>query len=86
MRIDYECPECSGVTEIAVSPLIPAQTYGDPEKCHPEEGGEIEPEECRHCGCKISPDDAARLAGEAARDAKEYAAECRMDRMRDEGF
>lgn len=49
MKIDYECKKCGVEFTVDVSPIIPAKTWGPPERCHPEEGGEIEPEEC-DCG------------------------------------
>lgn len=48
--------------EFSASRLIPAKTYGPPENCHPEEGGEVEIETISVGGFEVSEviSDAAR--------------------------
>jgi hypothetical protein len=55
------------------SPVIPAQLYGPPENCYPEEGGELDFELLDRKGnrahwleAKMSPKDEARIKEEAA--------------------
>jgi hypothetical protein len=52
MKIKYRCTECENEDIVDVYPVIPAKVYGPPEFCHPEEGGEIEPEACEECGLR----------------------------------
>lgn len=55
----YTCrnEDCEHETELSVyyTPIVPAQTYGLPENCYPEEGGdfEIDQEVCPKCGTPI---------------------------------
>ena len=49
MKVDWTCESCGRETEVTVYPIIPAQLYGPPENCYPEEGGEIDPDKCE-CG------------------------------------
>jgi ribosomal protein L37AE/L43A len=65
--ITWTCPKCEAETEVTVYPVIPAQTYGPPENCYPEEGGEIEPEECEKCGAEIDNGAAHAQAGDKIR-------------------
>lgn len=61
----YTCnnEECEHEFELSVNytPLIPARTYGPPENCSPEEGGDFEatPDECPKCGHAIDLESAA---------------------------
>lgn len=67
MTITWTCPMCLLETEVTISPIIPAQTYGPPESCYPEEGGEIDIDECAHCGHGIAQDKILEAASEKAR-------------------
>lgn len=55
--------ECDNelVLEIEYSDYVPARTYGPPENCSPEEGGEfciLDGDVCEKCGTKANEDDA----------------------------
>jgi predicted RNA-binding Zn-ribbon protein involved in translation (DUF1610 family) len=69
--ITWTCPKCEAETEVTVYHFIPAQTYGPPENCYPEEGGEIEPEECPNCGAEIDIGAAHERAADNARGYEE---------------
>jgi ribosomal protein L37AE/L43A len=69
--ITWACPKCETETEVTVYPVISAQTYGPPENCYPEEGGEIEPEECPNCGAEIDSGAAHEQARDNARGYEE---------------
>lgn len=56
IKLIYQCPHCREIAVITAYPIIPAKTYGPPEHCHPEEGGEIDPEECPSCGAILAMD------------------------------
>ena len=47
--IQHTCKCCDHEFEITVYPGTPAQTYGPPENCYPEEPPEFEPSECPKC-------------------------------------
>lgn len=55
MKLFYICPRCGLEHQLYVTPLVPARTYGPPELCYPEEGGEFEPECCENCGAEFEP-------------------------------
>lgn len=57
VKVWYTCKTCEHEQEVKVYPVIPAQTYGPPESCSPEEGGEIEPEQCEKCETPIDAAD-----------------------------
>ena len=84
MNIQWTCPECEKETELRVYPIIPAKLYGPPENCHPEEGGEVEPEECQHCGHKIDQGLAYEQAVEKHNDERDAALEAKYEAQRTE--
>ena len=65
--------------EFSASRLIPAKTYGPPENCHPEEGGEVEIESVSIGDFEVSDviSDAARNT--LQRMAEEAAYDCEAD-------
>ncbi len=70
-NITYFCPECDHEFNVSVSPIVPAQTYGDPEKCHPQEGGECIPDECPNCGIGIDANVCHEEASQVEEDIEE---------------
>lgn len=68
IRITYTCKACDHKAEVKVYPIIPARTGGPPELCYPEEGGEVEPEECPECGAKFDQGDVHHEAEKAWQD------------------
>lgn len=72
---NYRCRNCDHEFEIEfeLTPLIPAMTYGPPENCSPEEGGDftlISPEECPECKTPVNQD----IANQEAIDKQEDSA------------
>lgn len=58
---DYCCKNCDHefTLDIEYTPYIPAQTYGPPENCYPEEGGDfdiIKNDHCPKCDSKVDND------------------------------
>ena len=47
--VTWTCPACERETEVTVHAVIPGRLWGPPENCYPEEGGEIEPDQCPRC-------------------------------------
>ena len=45
----WTCENCEEHFCVEAVPVTPARTYGPPESCSPEEGGEYEPTECPTC-------------------------------------
>jgi hypothetical protein len=64
IKVFWTCPKCEAETELTVWPVIPAQIYGPPENCYPEEGGEYEPTECPNCNQPIESEDAHERAAD----------------------
>ena len=75
--------QCGRETAVRVWPIVPARVNGDPERCHPEEGGDIEPDECE-CGKPICGGACLELACEQEADALAARADELADRRRDE--
>lgn len=78
-EMNYRCRNCNLTFEIKfeMTPLIPARTYGPPENCEPESGGEftlISPEECPECKTKVDEEIAQQGAVDKAseRDYEDY--------------
>lgn len=64
-KVLYTCSQCEHEFNVVAHPLIQAQTYGPAELCYPEEGGEIEPDECPACGNEIDAEDISDLVADA---------------------
>lgn len=83
-HITYTCPDCGADTAVTVWPGMPAQLYGPPDQCSPEEPMELSPEECAKCGAVIEAD----ILDESIHDdeiaAQESLAEFRADMEREE--
>lgn len=71
IKIWYDCPKCEHEHEVNVWPVIPAQTYGPPESCSPEEGGEFEPTICDKCGAAFDADAVNEKASDKAESDQE---------------
>ena len=80
----WHCPECSEITVVVCTPGIPAQLSGPPEKCYPGEDAGIDPEYCEKCGELIDKFEALKEANDQDAAEREYAAECRADRDRED--
>jgi hypothetical protein len=81
MKTFYLCPSCDVETVLTVAPIIAAKTYGAPENCHPEEGGEVDPSECPNCGHAIDTGEVYTKACEEDRDEREADAEAKWERL-----
>lgn len=79
IKIFWTCRNCHHENEINVTPVIPARTYGPPENCSPEEGGEIEPSECQNCGADFPQDECIERAAEKERETEERWADSDLD-------
>ena len=83
VKVFWACKNCGVEMEVSVTPVKPAQTYGPPENCYPEEGGEHEPENCE-CGWPIDSDAVQEKASSKLSDMEERYADEEIDRRRDE--
>lgn len=83
VKVYWKCENCGAETEVSVTLITPAQTYGPPENCSPEEGGEHEPENCE-CGQPIDSDTVQEKAANKLAEMKEWYADEENDRRRDE--
>lgn len=68
MTMFYTCPDCGEESEVEVTPFISGKTWGPPESCYPDEGGEVEPEACPHCGIKWDTTKISKQAEDSIRD------------------
>ena len=80
----HECEFCGLETQVKCWPVIPAQTYGPPENCYPEEGGEFEPEECHHCGKAFDADSVRSHAEGVEQSQAEDAAEAEYEARKED--
>jgi len=81
--IKYTCKKCEEDFYINVTLPTPAQTYGPPEKCYPEEPGDCDPPECEECGEEVVYPVAMELAREYVEALDEERWERRLDEMRE---
>ncbi len=57
-KTEHECSNCGETTEILVYPYEPPKYMsGRMEDAEPADGGYVEPEECKECGCGIDYED-----------------------------
>lgn len=73
----YRCLVCYYEFEIEVeyTRYIPAQTYGPPESCSPEEGGDfciLGDDKCPKCGTQVNIEEAKALLFESLEDDRFY--------------
>lgn len=69
----FICPNCKHEQEVGMWPIIPARTWGPPENCSPEEGGEVENGTCEQCGHEFSEDAVREKGINISKDLREAA-------------
>lgn len=79
ITIRWLCPECGNATSVKVWPIVPAKLFGPPEDCFPEEGGEIDPQACEHCGHSIDVGAALEQASDAQAEAQQARDAARLE-------
>ena len=64
VECEYTCEneECQRDIWLGVTFGVPAQVWGPPERCHPEEGPEVSMDRCPHCETPINIERAVELA------------------------
>lgn len=75
----FTCPNCEHEQEVGMWPIIPARTYGPPEMCSPEEGGEVENGTCEQCGHEFAEDAVREKGMNIANERREAAEEDRAE-------
>ncbi len=63
ITVNYQCP-CGKVTTVTAYPIIPATWES------PEEGGDIDPDTCDGCWCRIGHDEVCQMASDKLEDLK----------------
>lgn len=84
ITIDWCCPECDHETEVLVVFPQEARVHGPPEKCYPAYGGEIGPDQCKHCGAPIDFETAMDLGIELFAGRRDDALEAKAEKAEED--